>query len=162
VPRFAELNVLADLSPPIWFPCVIVDAIRAALPAARVDRFWPVRDLLQAGALIAGGSDWPVVSDPSPWPAMQGLVTRRDPSGRFEGALWAEQAIDVADALRAYTINPARAMGLVDTTGSIEVGKSADFAVLDRHLFEIPADQIGATRVLATWFEGEVVHKGVS
>jgi predicted amidohydrolase YtcJ len=162
IPRFAELNVLADLSPPIWFPCVIVDAIRAALPKERVDRFWPVRDLLQAGALIAGGSDWPVVSDPSPWPAMQGLVTRRDPSGRFDGALWPEQAIDVADALRAYTINPARAMGLADTTGSIEVGKSADFTVLDRHLFEIPADQLGATQVLATWFEGRVVHEASS
>jgi predicted amidohydrolase YtcJ len=162
IPRFAELNVLADLSPPIWFPCVIVDAIRAALPKERVDRFWPVRDLLRAGALIAGGSDWPVVSDPSPWPAMQGLVTRRDPSGRFDGALWPEQAIDIADALRAYTINPARAMGLADTTGSIEVGKSADFVVLDRHLFEIPVDQLGATQVLATWFEGRVVHGQVS
>jgi hypothetical protein len=141
---------------------VIVDAIRAALPKERVDRFWPVRDLLQAGALIAGGSDWPVVSDPSPWPAMQGLVTRRDPSGSFDGALWPEQAIDVADALRAYTINPARAMGLGDTTGSIQVGKSADFVALDRHLFEIPIDQLGATQVLATWFEGRAVHERAS
>jgi predicted amidohydrolase YtcJ len=159
VPRFAELGVLADLSPALWFPGVIVDAIRAAVPAERVARFWPIRDLQQAGALIAGGSDWPVVPDPSPWPAIQGMVTRRDPTGRFEGALWPEQALGLADALRAYTVNAARAMGLAEVTGSIEVGKSADFAVLDRHLFEVSADDLAATQVLATWFEGRVVHE---
>lgn len=159
VPRFAELGVLADLSPALWFPGVIVDAIRAAVPGERVDRFWPIRDLQQAGALIAGGSDWPVVPDPSPWPAIQGMVTRRDPTGRFEGALWPEQALALPEVLHAYTINAARAMGLAETTGSIEVGKSADFAVLDRHLFEVPAEQLAGTQVLATWFEGRVVHE---
>jgi predicted amidohydrolase YtcJ len=159
IPRFAELGVVADLSPPLWFPGVILDAIRAAVPKERVDRFWPTRDLEEAGALIAGGSDWPVVPDPSPWPAMQGMVTRRDPTGRFDGALWPEQAIDAQTALRAYTCNAAKAIGLADTTGSLEVGKSADFAVLDRHVFEIPAHEIGATQVLATWFEGRPVHE---
>jgi predicted amidohydrolase YtcJ len=159
VPRFAELGVLADLSPALWFPGVIVDAIRAAVPGERVDRFWPIRDLQQAGALIAGGSDWPVVPDPSPWPAIQGMVTRRDPTGRFEGALWPEQALALPEALKAYTVNAARAMGLAETTGSIEVGKSADFAVLDRHLFEVPAEQLAGTQVLATWFEGRIVHE---
>jgi predicted amidohydrolase YtcJ len=159
VPRFAELGVLADLSPALWFPGVIVDAIRAAVPGERVDRFWPIRDLQQAGALIAGGSDWPVVPDPSPWPAIQGMVTRRDPTGRFEGALWPEQALALPEALKAYTVNAARAMGLAETTGSIEVGKSADFAVLDRHLFDVPAEQLAGTQVLATWFEGRIVHE---
>lgn len=159
VPRFAELGVLADLSPALWFPGVIVDAIRAAVPGERVDRFWPIRDLQQAGALIAGGSDWPVVPDPSPWPAIQGMVTRRDPTGRFEGALWPEQALALPETLKAYTVNAARAMGLAETTGSIEVGKSADFAVLDRHLFEVPAEQLAGTQVLATWFEGRIVHE---
>jgi predicted amidohydrolase YtcJ len=159
IPRFAELGVVADLSPALWFPGVIVEAIRAVVPRERVDRFWPIRDLQQSGALIAGGSDWPVVPDPSPWPAMQGMVTRRDPSGQFEGALWPEQAIDVETALRAYTCNAAQAIGMADTTGSLEVGKSADFAVLDRHLFEIGSHEIGATRVLATWFEGRPVYE---
>jgi predicted amidohydrolase YtcJ len=159
VPRFAELGVVADLSPALWFPGVIVEAIRAAVPKERVDRFWPIRDLQASGALIAGGSDWPVVPDPSPWPAIQGMVTRRDPSGRFEGALWPEQALGVAEVLRAYTINAALAMGLADTTGSLQVGKSADLVALDRHLFEMPPESLAATKVLATWFEGRVVHE---
>jgi predicted amidohydrolase YtcJ len=158
VKRFAALNVLADLSPIIWFPCVIVEAIRTTVPAERVERFWPNRDLLDAGALLAGGSDWPVVPDPDPWLGLQGLVTRRDPSGAFPGALWPEQALPLEAALRAYTINPARALRIDAETGSLEPGKSADFAVLDRHLFEVPADTLASTRVLATCFEGRVVH----
>ncbi len=158
IPRFAALNVLADLSPILWFPCVIVEAIRQSVPAQRVERFWPNRDLLEAGALIATGSDWPVVPDPDPWLGLQGLVTRRDPTGQFPGALWPEQAMPLQAALAACTINPARAMRIDDVTGSIEAGKSADFVVLDRHLFETPLDQLAQTQVLATCFEGRVVH----
>ncbi|HUG21067.1 amidohydrolase [Piscinibacter sp.] len=161
VPRFAALNVLADLSPIIWFPCVIVEAIRTTVPDARVDRFWPNRDLLEAGALIAGGSDWPVVPDPDPWLGLQGLVTRRDPTGRFPGALWPEQALPLEAALAAYTINPARALRIEHETGSLEVGKSADFIVLDRHLFDVPVDTLAQTKVIATCFEGRVVHGGL-
>lgn len=159
IPRFAELNVVADLSPPLWFPSVIIEAIRSTVAQSIVDRVAPIRSLLEAGTLIAGGSDWPVVPDPSPWPAMQGMVTRRDPSGRLDGALCPEQAIGVEDALRAYTVNAARAIGLGDRVGSIEVGKSADLAVLDRRLFEIDPAELGQTRVLQTWFEGRCVHE---
>lgn len=162
VPRFAALDVVADLSPTLWFPGVIVDAIRTTVPQERVDRFWPIRDLQESGALIAAGSDWPVVPDPSPWPGIQGMVTRRDPSGRFPGALWPEQALPLAEVLRAYTINSARAMSLGDTTGSLEVGKSADLVCLDRHLFEVPAEQLASTQVLATWFEGRIVHEAAA
>jgi predicted amidohydrolase YtcJ len=159
VPRFAELNVAADLSPIIWFPSVIVEAIRAAVPRERVERFWPNRDLHESGALIAGGSDWPVVPDPDPWQGIEGMVTRRNPSGEFEGALWPEQALDLATVLKAYTINPARAMGIADVTGSLEIGKSADLIVLDRHLFDTPIDELADTCVLATYFEGRVVYE---
>jgi predicted amidohydrolase YtcJ len=159
IPRFAQLDVVADLSPPLWFPSVIIEAIRSTVAGPLVDRMSPIRSLLDAGALIAGGSDWPVVPDPSPWPAMQGMVTRRDPSGRLEGPLAPEQAITVQDALKAYTINAAQAMGLADRTGSIEVGKSADIAALDAALFEVPAANIGQTRVLQTWFEGRCVYE---
>lgn len=158
VPRFAQLNVLADLSPIIWFPCVIVEAIRQSVPSKRVERFWPNRDLLESGALIAAGSDWPVVPNPDPWLGLQGLVTRRDPTGQFDGALWPEQAMPLQAAVAAYTINPARALRIDDVAGSIEPGKSADFVVLDRNLFETPPEQLAQTRVLSTCFEGRVVH----
>jgi predicted amidohydrolase YtcJ len=159
VPRFAKLGVVADLSPPLWFPGVIIDAIRTAVPKERVDHLLPLRNLHEAGALMAGGSDWPVVPDPNPWPAIQGMMTRRDPAGRFDGALWPEQALGLPDVLRIYTINPAKAMGLADTTGSLEAGKSADLIALDRHVFEAPVESLAATQVLATFFEGRIVHE---
>ena len=84
---------------------------------------------------------------------MQGLITRRNPDSRFAGALWPEQALDLAAlAIQAYTLNPARAMGLEAITGSITEGKSADFIVLDRNLFEIAPTTIAETKVVATYF----------
>ena len=158
IPRFAELNVVADLCPAIWFPCAITVANAAVMGADRAGRYWPNRDLNAAGALLAAGSDWPVVGLPDPWFWLEGMVTRRNPKGLQPGALWPEQRLDLTTAIEVYTRNPARAMGLGHVAGSIEVGKSADMIVIERNLFDIEPDQISKTRVLATLFEGRVVH----
>lgn len=160
IPRFAELGVAADLSPFLWYPTSFLEGHKLAMGEERAQRFWPNRELLASGALLAGGSDWPVMPNPDPWNGMEGLVTRKNPSGEFPGAsLWPEQALDVATALEIFTINSARAIGLADTVGSIEIGKSADLIVLDRNVLEVPADEIADTKVLTTWFEGRVVHE---
>ncbi|MGH7074534.1 MAG: amidohydrolase [Stellaceae bacterium] len=159
VPRFKELNVVADLSPIIWYPGPIVAAIREVVPKDRAERFWPNRDLLEAGALMAAGSDWPVMPQPDPWLGIEGMVTRQNPKGEFPGALWPEQALDLATVLEIYTINSARAMGMDGITGSLETGKSADFAILDRKLFETPASDLADTKILATYFEGRPVFE---
>jgi predicted amidohydrolase YtcJ len=160
IARFAELGVVADLSPFLWYPTSFLEGHKQTMGEARALRFWPNKDLLAAGALLAGGSDWPVMPNPDPWDGIEGLVTRRNPSGEFPGAaLWPEQAIDVATALEIFTINSARAIGLGDTVGSIEIGKSADLIVLDRNVLETPADDLAETKVLTTWFEGRVVYE---
>ncbi|HUA36236.1 MAG TPA: amidohydrolase [Candidatus Binataceae bacterium] len=158
VARFKELNVVADLSPILWFPNQIIDGIEQAV-GERVRTYWPNRDLNNAGVLIATGTDWPVVPNPDPWSGLEGLVTRRNPSGRFDGALWPEQALDLPTAIAAYTVNPARAMGMGDITGSIAVGKSADLVVLDRNLFEVAPSDIADVKVLTTFFEGREVYQ---
>lgn len=160
IPRFAELGVVADLCPMIWFPTTFLDGHRQVMGKERADRFWPTADLLKSGALVAGGSDWPVSPYPAPLSGIEGLVTRQNPDGSFAGeALWPEQAISLEDALKIYTINAARAAGIGDETGSIEPGKSADLIVLDRNLFEIPENEISHARVISTWFEGREVFK---
>lgn len=155
--RFAPLGVSADISPFLWFPGVIPEAIKAALPVERAERMQPNRSLLDTGALIAGGSDWPVSESPNAWEGIQGLVTRADPLGHFPGTLWAEQAITLTEAIAAFTINAAEAMGLADVTGSLAVGKSADFVVLDRDPFAVASERLVETTVSETWFAGRKV-----
>lgn len=158
VRRFKDLNVVADLSPILWYPNQIIDGIEQAV-GDRVRQYWPNRNLIEAGALIATGTDWPVIPNPDPWSGIEGLITRRNPSGQFDGALWPEQALDLPAAIAAYTANPARAMGLESVTGSLSVGKSADMIVLDRNLFEIAPTDIADTRVLTTFFEGRGAYQ---
>lgn len=158
IPRFAKLNVVADLCPAIWFPCAITVANNAVIPGERANRYWPNRDLQESGALLAAGSDWPVVGLPDPWFGLEGMVTRRNPRGTHDGALWPEQGLDLATVLEIYTRNPAQAMGLGAITGSVEPGKSADLIVLDRNLFECDPLDLADTKVLETWFEGRQVH----
>ncbi|THF57787.1 amidohydrolase [Ollibium composti] len=158
--RFAELGVAADLSPFIWYPTAFLEGHKQTMGVERATRFWPNRDLLAAGTLMAGGSDWPVIPNPDPWNGMEGLVTRQNPSGDFAGeSLWPEQALDIATVLEIFTINSARVMGLDGTIGSLEIGKSADFIVLERNVLEVPSDEIADTKVLSTWFEGRKVYE---
>lgn len=159
IPRFAKVGVAADISPFIWVPGPIAEAISQVLPKERAERMQPNRSLLDTGAVVAGGSDWPVSPSPNAWEGIHGLVTRQDPSGTYPGTLWAEQAITLDEAIQAFTINGAKAMGLASETGSLEVGKSADFVVLDRDPFSAPATELVNTTVNETWFAGRQVFQ---
>lgn len=157
-PRFASLDVAADISPYLWFPGVIPDAIATVRPAEEASRLQPNRDLLDLGVLVAGGSDWPVSVSPNPWEGIQGLVTRADPLGRAPGTLWIEQAVTLEEALEIFTINGAKAMGMEDLTGSLIAGKSADFAVLNQDPFAVPSERIVETQAVETWFAGRRIY----
>jgi predicted amidohydrolase YtcJ len=159
IARFAALGVHADISPPLWFPGVIVEALRTVRPEPEASRIQPNRSLLDSGAVLAGGSDWPVSESPDPWFGIAGLVTRQDPTGQFPGALWPEQAITAQEAVAAYTTGPAKAMGLADVTGRLAPGLSADFVVLDRDPFAVPAAELAAVTTTQTWFEGVPVYQ---
>ncbi len=160
IPRFKQLNVIAEFSPILWYPSPLVAVMTGVIGEERANRFWPTKQLLEAGAHIIYGSDWPsVVPDPNPWPGIEAMVTRRDPYGNSPGALWLEQAVDLETALRIFTANGAVAGKQPARTGMIEVGKSADFIVLDRNLFEIPPEDISNTQVLLTVVSGQEVYR---
>ena len=162
IPRFAELDVTADISPSLWFPGVISEAIATVLPAERASKMQPNRSLLDAGARVAGGSDWPVSVSPNAWEGIYGLVTRQDPTGQFPGTLWPEQAISLPEAIRVYTTNSAEAMGIDDVTGSLAPGKSADFIVLTDNPYGIDIEQIPHIKTRQTWFAGRKVFDAES
>lgn len=159
IPRFAELNVVADASPYIWFPSVIQDSIAQHLPKETFDRSFPCKDLVESGALLAAGSDWPVVPLPNPWLGLETLVTRANPDPAVDGELNVSQRLSLPDAIATFTRNPAKAMGLGGTTGAIRTGLSADFVVLNHNLFHIEPGEIHQTQVELTYFQGSKVYE---
>ena len=122
---------------------------------------YPFRAVRDAGAILTAGSDAPVETrDPRPFVNMAMALARHSPG---EPPLNAAQAITIEDVLQAYTLNGARLLGRERETGSLEVGKSADFVLLDRDLLALARERdyeaIAATRVLGTWFEGRRVYR---
>ncbi|MCD1570901.1 amidohydrolase, partial [Agromyces mediolanus] len=160
VPRFRELGVAANMQS-LWAALEpqMVELTLPFLGSPRDAWQYPFGDLLRSGAVLAAGSDWSV-STPNPLAAIHVAVNRVSAPGEKEGEyppFLPEQAIDLATSLTAYTAGSAYVNHL-DETGTIAVGKLADFALLDRDPFAGPAEEIGATRVLQTFVEGERVH----
>jgi len=156
IPRFVELNVAAEMCPILWHPIPGLDWEAWLGPERKV---WPVRNLVESGALVIYGSDWPVVATPNPWPGIESMVTRADPSGISDATLWADQSVDLATTIRIFTHNGAIANKVGDTSGSLEVGKDADFILLDRNIFDVPITEVGETKVLLSVVGGnEVVN----
>ncbi len=160
IQRLAALGGAAEVSPILWYPSPFVAEGHYMLGEQRLEHLWPVKSYLDAGILTVAGSDWPAAVDsPNPWPAIEALITRRNPFGEMpEETLGERNAIDLESALRMYTQNGAIAMRIGDTAGSIETGKSADMIVLDRDLFAIPVEDISDTRVNMTIFQGRIVY----
>ena len=161
IPRFAALNAVPEISPYIWFPSAkVIDPILSAV-GERGKRYWPVKSLLEAGAEVVAGSDWPAgaLESMNPWVGMEALVSRRNPLDEHPGTLWQEQAITLEQALQIYTLNGAKALKLEQETGSIEVGKLADIIVLNQNLFDVPIEHISDTQVEMTMFGGNVVYQ---
>jgi predicted amidohydrolase YtcJ len=161
IARFRELGVAANMQS-LWAALEpqMVDLTLPFLGSPRDAWQYPFGDLLRSGAVLAAGSDWSV-STPDPMAAIHVAVNRTAAPGQEEGEydpFLPEQAIDLATSLTAYTAGSAWVNHLEQTTGTIEVGKLADLAVLDRDPFAGPADEIGATRVLQTFVEGQRVY----
>ncbi|MFM5716621.1 amidohydrolase [Aeromonas allosaccharophila] len=120
---------------------------------------YPVASSRKAGAILVAGSDAPVDSrDPRPFVNMAAGVNHAPQSG---DDFRASQRITLDQMLDAYTINGARAVRQQAVSGSIEAGKSADFIVLDRDIYQLVAsgkpEQIADTQVTRTVFRGQTV-----
>lgn len=115
-----------------------------------------LRDIIDLGVIIAGGSDG--IMALVNWRKMvQAAVTRKSSSSGK--VIRPELAISVADGVRMYTINAAYQEEKEAVRGSIEVGKVADFQVLDRDIFAVAHEEIGASRVVMTMVGGNVVFQ---
>jgi predicted amidohydrolase YtcJ len=117
-----------------------------------------VRSLMDRGATVAFGSDWPA-DTPDPMPGLRKAVLRQSLDNRPEGGFLPEQRITIAEAIRAYTLNGAYAIHREQDEGSITVGKLADIIVLSNNLLEIDANDIPNVKVETTMVGGKVVYQ---
>jgi predicted amidohydrolase YtcJ len=158
VARFRTLGAVANIQP-LWavHEPQMDDLTIPFLGAERAGWQYPFGDLVRAGATLAAGSDWPV-SSADPILGMHVAVNRRSPDAAEDvPAFLPGQRLDLGTALAAYTAGSAHVNHL-DDTGTIEPGRLADLAVLDRDPFAGPADEIAATRVLQTYVGGDRVY----
>lgn len=161
IPRFRELGVVANLQ--AFWAALEAQMIELTLPflgEPRASWQYPFGDLFRSGATLAMGSDW-AVSTPDPLAAIHVAVNRRIPEDHREGepehpVFLPGQRLDLATGLTAYTAGSAFVNRHQDT-GTIRVGALADLVVLDRDPFAGPAEEIGSTRVLQTFVDGQRV-----
>ena len=122
---------------------------------------YPAASVLAAGGILVAGSDAPVEErDPRPMLNIEKAVSRQnEATGRI---LNANERVSVRDTLDAYTIKGAQMLGQADITGSLEVGKKADFVILSQDLVALEAqgntDKISDTKILSTWFDGREIY----
>ena len=116
----------------------------------RAERLMPVGPAVEMGHRVSLHADAPMYAS-DPLSLVRTAVTRKTRQGdRLAGHF----AIDVRAALRAVTIDAAWQLGADDDTGSIELGKRADFVVLERDPFDVAADDLDKIEVLDTWLDG--------
>lgn len=156
LPRAKTLNAAYEFSPYLWNPQPINDDIGRAVGPERAARAWPMRSAFASDALVIGGSDWAVVPAPDPWLGIETAITRRTPDTK--GPEWAGgEAITRTQAIAMFTRNAARRLGDQRRSGTLEIGKAADFLILDRNPTTIPSTEIHKVGVLQTYIDGRKV-----
>jgi len=148
--RASKRNVVAV--PQGRFATELGDGMMAAIGPRRHSWLYRQRSLLEAGLVLPGSSDRPVVAG-APLLGIHDMVSRRTASG---APFNAGEAITAAQALRAYTYGSAYASKAEHLKGSIEPGKLADFAVLSEDPTAVGSDRIAGLQVLATIVDGEI------
>lgn len=161
ISRLAELGIVGNMSlqwarRDAWS----VDAYNGYIDEELLAQAYPARQLIDAGVVLSGGSDWPV--DPlDPWLQMQTAVTRKQQpnptKGVYEGAFAPASAITVEEALIMHTLGGAFQMHQEHMTGSIEIGKRADLVIVDENPLSLDPGKLANIEVLATYLDGVLV-----
>ena len=159
--RFRLLGAIANVEG-MWarYNTPAVQLVEPWLDQERLDWQYPFADIVDSGALVAGGSDWPI-NPPDPMEGIHVLVNRSsrttDESDE-EPPMRDDQGLTLLQAMQAYTSGAAHANHQEDS-GNLRVGASADVVVLDRDPFDLHEDDIGSAEVVAAWSRGSQVYR---
>lgn len=156
IERFSRLGVIASVQPTHATSDMPWAETRVGPDRVRGAYAW--RRLVDAGARLALGSDFPV-ERVDPLLGFHAAVTRQDGQNAPAGGWYGNQALTRQEALRGFTLDAAYAAFMEDEVGSIERGKRADFVVLSRDVMAVPPEEILGARVLATYLDGAAVYE---
>jgi predicted amidohydrolase YtcJ len=155
IPRLARSGVIASMQPThatsdmYW--------AEARLGARRVKGAYAWRSVLNSGARLALGSDFPV-EEVNPWHGIYAAVTRQDQKAYPAGGWYPSEKLTLAEAIRGFTSDAAFAAFQEQSRGTIERGKIADFTIVQGNVFTAPAPDLFKTRVTHTIVAGDVVY----
>jgi predicted amidohydrolase YtcJ len=159
VPRFAALRTIASMQP--THATSDMPWAEARVGPHRLAGAYAWQRLLHSGARLALGSDFPV-EQVDPMLGLAAAVTRQDETGHPPGGWLPDQRLSAYEALRGFTLDAAYA-GFAETdVGSLEVGKRADFVILERDPLAIAPSRLRGTTVHATYVDGVAVHGPVA
>lgn len=145
--RIADVGAIAVMQPNFIYD--MGDEL-ALVPLPKPLKAMPMRTLLEAGVELAGSSDYPV-SDYNVLQAIEAAVTRR----ARDGAIFdPSEAITAEQAVRAYTVGSAIALGVEDEVGTLSAGKQADMVHLAEDPLSVAREQISSIDVRQTWVAG--------
>ena len=159
IPRLRRLGVVANMQP-YWAQHDegTASLLRPLVGEERFARLYPIGTVLSSGAVMAFGSDWPV-STANPLAELEVAVTRSPLGAREAEPFTPHERIDLTAALSAFTRGSAY-VNRDDDAGTLEVGRRADLAVLDRNVFDRGLGAIGDAKVEMTVASGRIVHGG--
>ena len=149
--RFSELNVIASMQ--ATHATSDKNMAQDRLGEVRIQGAYAWRKLMDAGAIIANGSDFPVES-PNPFFGLHAAVTRQDHQNEPPAGWFPEERMTLGEALTSFTLDAAYAGHQEALLGSLEAGKLADFILLEQNVFDIDASQLWQVDVAETWVGG--------
>ncbi|KZX60183.1 amidohydrolase [Halioglobus sp. HI00S01] len=155
IPRFAQLGVIASIQPTHATSDMNMAGDR--LGEDRLVGAYAWKSLLDDGAQVAGGSDFPV-EHPNPFYGLYSAITRQDQAGGPPGGWLPGQKISRAEALSLFTEGAAFAAHQESAIGRLAPGYFADFILVRENYFEMPESAIWSSTVLETWVAGEPVY----
>jgi len=157
LPRFAALGVIANFQP-LWtyLDPMNKELILPRIGEARNNQQYQLRKVIDSGAQVSFGSDWPI-TDFTPLVALAVPVHRQSPDQQPPQGWSIEQAITIEEAMHFYTAAVAYQLFREADYGTLEVGKVADFIILDCNPMQIKAHDVCDIKVLATYRKGEKV-----
>jgi len=155
IPRFAKLKVIASMQ--ATHATSDKNMAEKRLGSQRILGAYAWQKLLHEGAVIAGGSDFPI-EPANPFYGLHASITRQDRQNTPKAGWYVNDAMTLTQAFNSFTYAAAYAGHQEAIIGSLAEGKKADFILIDQDIFTLNPKMIWKTKVLATWVNGKKVY----